>query len=408
MYVRRDVLNAKDIIAWAKEQGFETTVPPEEMHVTIAFSKTPVDWIKMGNATAYGPSANNQDGELYIPPGGPRAVEPLGPNGAVVLMFACADLAYRNEDMRAKGASWDWPGYQPHVTITYAGVPAGLDLDEIDIYQGDIELGPEIFEEIDDTAVANLIEKLGNPNHDDKGQFSSGDGGGGRNPDWSDRWSGKTLDELKWIASQSLKILDNPKSGKKAKEQAKQKGEQALKEMKSRGVIKRGARHSSSDQTLLQSIHDQAVALGAQCDSATEIENVEIVKVDKSLGLVFGWAVICKKDGHDYYDLNRDKDGNRVPEHIPEQSMLEAASDFMENSRMAKDMHNGDDNGTFIFAFPLTTDIAKAMGISSRVTGLMIAMKPKPALLEKFASGEYRGFSIGGSRVEVENFEVES
>jgi hypothetical protein len=127
--------------------------------------------------------------------------------------------------------------------------------------------------------------------------------------------------------------------------------------------------------------------------------DAQVVKVDKSLGLVFGWAIICKQDGSDYYDLNRDPDGAAVPEHIPEAAMLEAATDFMENSRVAKEMHDGEAQGTMVFAFPLTTDIAKAMGIETKTTGLLVAMKPSAAMLAKFASGELTGFSIGGSRV---------
>ncbi|CAN0594097.1 unnamed protein product, partial [Laminaria digitata] len=48
LYVRRDVLNADEIISWAKEQGFKTTLPADDMHVTVAFSRDRVDWMKMG------------------------------------------------------------------------------------------------------------------------------------------------------------------------------------------------------------------------------------------------------------------------------------------------------------------------------------------------------------------------
>jgi hypothetical protein len=109
------------------------------------------------------------------------------------------------------------------------------------------------------------------------------------------------------------------------------------------------------------------------------------------LGLVFGYGIICKENGQDYYDLQGD--------HIPESAMLEAAADFMENCRKAKDMHldDGELPGSIIFAFPLTTDIAKAFGIETNKTGLMMAMKPdNDEVLNKFANGEYTGFSIGG------------
>ena len=43
LYVRRDVLNGDEIAAWAKSQGFETTLV-DYMHVTIAYSKTKLEW----------------------------------------------------------------------------------------------------------------------------------------------------------------------------------------------------------------------------------------------------------------------------------------------------------------------------------------------------------------------------
>lgn len=131
----------------------------------------------------------------------------------------------------------------------------------------------------------------------------------------------------------------------------------------------------------------------------------QIAKVDAALGLVFGYAIVCKIDGEDYYDLNVDPDGERVPEHIPEDAMLKAAADFMEHHRVAKEMHAGDPIGPAIFAFPLTTDIAKALDIVPHKTGLLFAMKPSPDVLAKFVSGEYTGFSIGGVRIQNEDVE---
>ena len=121
---------------------------------------------------------------------------------------------------------------------------------------------------------------------------------------------------------------------------------------------------------------------------------VEIAKFDENLGLVMGYIIICKVEGEDYFDLHGD--------HIPEDAMLKAAKDFMENSRTAKEMHSGQGRGTIVFAWPLTTDIAKAFNIETHTTGLMIAMKPDDEMLEKFRSGELTGFSIGGFRGEDE------
>lgn len=128
--------------------------------------------------------------------------------------------------------------------------------------------------------------------------------------------------------------------------------------------------------------------------------NTSICKVNDELGLVFGWAIVCKKDGVDYFDLQDD--------HIPEDAMLKASTDFMLNSRMAKDMHKEDGElpGSIVFAFPMTTEVAKSFGIETTQTGLMIAMKPDSAeILEKFQDGTYTGFSIGGTRIDSEDVE---
>ncbi len=121
----------------------------------------------------------------------------------------------------------------------------------------------------------------------------------------------------------------------------------------------------------------------------------DVLKVDEGLGIVFGWGVICKESGEDYFDVqgdNADEDG-----------LVEASADFMEHSRVTKEMHRGGERGGgVVFAFPLTTDIAKAFGVVTETTGLMIGIRPDTEMLEKFKSGELRGFSIGGIRLEDE------
>lgn len=125
-----------------------------------------------------------------------------------------------------------------------------------------------------------------------------------------------------------------------------------------------------------------------------ELSRAEVVKVDESLGLVLGYAIVCKVDGEDYFDVQGD--------HIPEDAMLAAALDFMQESRVAKEMHAGEQVGQVVFAFPLTTEVAKAFGIRCKKTGLLVAMKPDADVLAKFKDGTYTGFSIGGSRVKDE------
>lgn len=135
LYVHRAVQNAADLIAWAKKQGFKATLPADDMHVTIAFSRKPVDWMKMGEAWQT---------KVEVPEGGARIMEQFGE--ARVLLFNSSSLSWRHEEMKREGATWDHPEYQPHITISYDD--NSPDLSAIEPYTGEIILGPEVFAEI--------------------------------------------------------------------------------------------------------------------------------------------------------------------------------------------------------------------------------------------------------------------
>lgn len=115
----------------------------------------------------------------------------------------------------------------------------------------------------------------------------------------------------------------------------------------------------------------------------------QVLKVDEDLGLVFGWAAICKtEDGAEYFD--------KQDQHLPESEMLKASLDFMRNSRGMDAMHDEQRVGDVFFAWPMTAEIKKAMGFRGGQTGLMVGIAPEPGAMAKFHSGEYRAFSIGG------------
>ena len=134
LYVRRDVVNVAEITKWARSQGFTDILP--DLHVTIASSRAPIDWMKMGS---------DWQGELKLPPGGPRIVDVLGVTSKFyVLLFASHELQWRHDMAKSAGASWDFPEYQPHISIQKGGE---IDLSKVDPYRGKIVLGPEIFEE---------------------------------------------------------------------------------------------------------------------------------------------------------------------------------------------------------------------------------------------------------------------
>lgn len=129
----------------------------------------------------------------------------------------------------------------------------------------------------------------------------------------------------------------------------------------------------------------------------------EILKVDDELGIVFGWGIICKEGDEEYFDTQGD--------HIPEDAMLKATSEFMYDVRAAGEMHARNEDGSavhkgvIVHSFPLTAEIAKFCGIETEKTGWLIGMKPEADMLEKFRDGTYTGFSIGGFRGEDEVIE---
>lgn len=135
LHVSRAVLNADAVLSWARDQGFTDLLPADDLHVTVMYSRTPCDWIAIGESW---------DDLVTVPRGGPRIVEKFD-GGATVLQFASQLLEWRHERMKEAGAHPDYHPYQPHVTLTYGASP---DLRTIEPYTGEIKLGPELFKEI--------------------------------------------------------------------------------------------------------------------------------------------------------------------------------------------------------------------------------------------------------------------
>ena len=147
IYICRPLVNHEEFKEWATSQGFKTTLPPDQLHATLAFSKKPIDWSLITPETNQLVSSNNQD----------RHVEVLGDKGAIVLRFEDAALTKRWEEICAVGAEWKHDGYRPHVTITYDA--SGVDLDAVKPYDGDLVFGPEKFAEVDEDWADKIKEK---------------------------------------------------------------------------------------------------------------------------------------------------------------------------------------------------------------------------------------------------------
>ena len=150
LYISRPVINADELVEWAKRQGFETVYPPEDMHVTVAFSRRPIDWFDIQPAIR----------QVVIPAGGPRQIQRLGEDGsAVVLRFNAPALDDRFVEILNLGATWDFESYKPHITITLNA--KDMDLSKVEPFQGQIILGLEKFTEVQENWREGRTEKYG-------------------------------------------------------------------------------------------------------------------------------------------------------------------------------------------------------------------------------------------------------
>lgn len=146
VYVSRRLQNAQEFVQWAKSQGFDRVVTPEDLHVTIVYSRNPVQSVAPASPSL-----------TCI--GGPRTVEPLGNDGAVVLKFGSPALHHRWEVYRQAGASWDYPVYQSHITISYHSTLSPTELKAVQPFSGPLIFGSEVLEPLNPEFKDNVVEK---------------------------------------------------------------------------------------------------------------------------------------------------------------------------------------------------------------------------------------------------------
>lgn len=115
----------------------------------------------------------------------------------------------------------------------------------------------------------------------------------------------------------------------------------------------------------------------------------EITKLDEDQRLVYGWASIVEEDGKIIFDKQDDM--------IETQELVNAAHDFMTESREAHEMHKGKAKGVVVESMVFTKEVQKALGIDLKKVGWFIVQKIyDDKTWEKFKSGELKSFSIGG------------
>jgi hypothetical protein len=129
---------------------------------------------------------------------------------------------------------------------------------------------------------------------------------------------------------------------------------------------------------------------------ATGIElSGTILKADDDERIVWGWASVVTEKGVPVVDKQGDV--------ISPEEISKAATEFMLDVRVAKAMHEGEQVGHVVHSFPLTNELAKALGIQSEREGWIIAQKiTDDDVWARVKSGELSAFSIGGNAISEE------
>ena len=118
----------------------------------------------------------------------------------------------------------------------------------------------------------------------------------------------------------------------------------------------------------------------------------QILKADDEQRLVYGWASVVTEKGEPVVDRQGDV--------IEPETLVKAVNNFMENIRVGKEMHKGDQIGAVIHSMPVTKEIGESLGIQSDREGWVVAFKVyDDNVWARVKSGELAAFSIGGRAI---------
>jgi uncharacterized protein YndB with AHSA1/START domain len=118
----------------------------------------------------------------------------------------------------------------------------------------------------------------------------------------------------------------------------------------------------------------------------------KILKADDEQRIVYGWASVITEKGERVVDRQGDV--------IEADTLVKAVNDFMENVRVGKTMHTGEQTGMVIHSLPITKEIGESLGIQSDREGWVVAYKVyDDGVWNMVKSGELAAFSIGGRAI---------
>lgn len=114
--------------------------------------------------------------------------------------------------------------------------------------------------------------------------------------------------------------------------------------------------------------------------------------MDTPMRLVCGWAMVATEKASQANDPYMDTQNTYIPQNV----IMHSAYDFMLHSRKSDDMHDESQVGTVVFAWPFLDGYIAPFAVPGEKRGFAIGVTFNQRTFDKFAIGEYTGFSVGG------------
>lgn len=143
LWLHRPLINWMDVYEWAEASGIKKLLPPEQLHITLATCRTPVDWS----------SIVVQTDTLTIPEGH-KVVQIFG-YIAKAIAFGHPAIKERHTELSSLLPTMDHADIlRPHLTLMRGGkMPK-------DAYLGKLVFGPEVLQEFNPQAVKTIKHSL--------------------------------------------------------------------------------------------------------------------------------------------------------------------------------------------------------------------------------------------------------
>lgn len=117
---------------------------------------------------------------------------------------------------------------------------------------------------------------------------------------------------------------------------------------------------------------------------------VPVAKAKNDKNLVLGWAMVSVEEDGKFYT---DTQGT----YLSQKLVFDSAVDFMLHSRKSDDMHDERQRGVVVMAWPFLDGLSDEFALPAAKRGFAIGVSFDDVTFKKYESGEYTGFSAGGT-----------